>query len=207
MLRLVHAKLLQRNIIDSDGELIGPWQTYDKLRAGTLVLMKVQLLTFEIADQRTEGSKKVGNEVHQLSTPISQLSQIYQFLTERLHVLAPSDDAIEPRENAKLSPNVSLGDPINAKRDEMDDAFDLVSFSKKQKVTHESESTASSPSSATATTFPSNQQLVCSFCLRRPAHSLPLIDPKSKKLVPKEKQRVEPKASKEKAKLRPRPPT
>ena len=35
------AKLLQRNITDTNGSLIPPWDEYDKLRTGTVVLMKV----------------------------------------------------------------------------------------------------------------------------------------------------------------------
>jgi len=57
--RLVNAKLLQREIVDAEGNLIPPWEMYDKLRPGTLVLMKVQLLTFELPDRQKSGLRKV----------------------------------------------------------------------------------------------------------------------------------------------------
>ena len=55
----MHAKLVQRNLTDIFDQLIPPWETYDKLRPGTLVLMKVQLLTFDIEDAQRNGSRKV----------------------------------------------------------------------------------------------------------------------------------------------------
>ncbi len=59
MFRLVNAKLVQRDVMDENGDLIPPWQSYDKLRPGTLVLMKVQLLTFELPDCQNDGVRKV----------------------------------------------------------------------------------------------------------------------------------------------------
>lgn len=59
LFRLVHAKLLQRNVVDAHGELVPPWETYDKLRPGTLVLIKAQLMTYEIEEQKRDGYKKV----------------------------------------------------------------------------------------------------------------------------------------------------
>jgi hypothetical protein len=55
--RLVNTKLLQREIVDAEDNLIPPWETYDKLRPGTLVLMKVQVLTFEL--RQKNGLRKV----------------------------------------------------------------------------------------------------------------------------------------------------
>ena len=59
LFQLVHAKLIQRNLTDIFDQLILPWETYDKLWPGTLVLMKVQLLTFDIKDAQHNGSRKV----------------------------------------------------------------------------------------------------------------------------------------------------
>ena len=78
------------------------------------------------------------------------LHQIYQFLIERLRVLAHSDLPIEPRDQISSAPHVSQGDPINAKRDEMDDAFDSIAPPKKVKTSHETPACIASSSSTTA---------------------------------------------------------
>ncbi len=59
MFRLVNVKLIQREVVDAEGNLVPPWEMYDKLHPGTLVLIKVQLLTFELPDQQNDGIRKV----------------------------------------------------------------------------------------------------------------------------------------------------
>ena len=117
LFRLVHAKLVQRNVVDDTEALIPPWEAYDKLRPGTLVLMKVQLLTFNFEDQQRNGTRK-----------------IYQFLIERLRVLAPSTEDMEAGSHTKPSPTQSLADPLSAKRDTTDEAMEAILPSKKQKL-------------------------------------------------------------------------
>lgn len=70
MFRLVNAKLVQRDIVDCNGDPIAPWRVHDKLCPETLVLMKVQLLTFELPDRQNDGVRKVRHIVH-LATLIS----------------------------------------------------------------------------------------------------------------------------------------
>ena len=52
--RLLNAKLMQREVIDCDDKLVPPWEMDDKLRPGTLDLMKVQLLTRSRTIYRTD---------------------------------------------------------------------------------------------------------------------------------------------------------
>lgn len=52
MFRHTFAKLVQR---DTDGNLIPAWETYDKLKPGTLV----QLVVFEMEDNKQDGFRKV----------------------------------------------------------------------------------------------------------------------------------------------------
>ena len=42
------AKLKQQNIVDISGSLVPPWLEYDKLRTGTVVLMRVTLHTYDV---------------------------------------------------------------------------------------------------------------------------------------------------------------
>ena len=61
-----------------------------------------------------------------------------------------SDPPIELHGQFQSVPKVSQGDPINAKRDEMNDTFDLIAPPKKLKTSPESPTT-SIASSSTAT--------------------------------------------------------
>jgi hypothetical protein len=155
LFQLTHAKLLQRNLVDANGDIIAPWQTYDKLQPGTLVMMKVQLLTFEISNQRADGFKKVRQFFARNPISKPEVDQIYQFLIERLRDLAHLGEEIEARAFVTSAPNVSHGDPINAKRDEMDDAFDSFSLAKKPKlITEPHQPAATSTTSAAASARP-----------------------------------------------------
>jgi hypothetical protein len=69
LFQLVHAKLVQRNLTDVSDKLIPPWETYAKLHPGTLVLMKVQLLTFDIEDMQRNGSRKVRRSAQRSQHP------------------------------------------------------------------------------------------------------------------------------------------
>ncbi len=51
------AKMVQRHIIDQQGELTPPWEEHDKLRTGTVVLMRISLRTYSI--NQTYSQKKV----------------------------------------------------------------------------------------------------------------------------------------------------
>lgn len=53
LFKLKLAKLKQRSLVDINDKLIAPWEEYDKLRTGTVVLMRVTLHTYTI----TEGNK------------------------------------------------------------------------------------------------------------------------------------------------------
>ncbi|KAF8349442.1 hypothetical protein F5887DRAFT_1156523 [Amanita rubescens] len=128
--RLVNAKLLQREIVDAEGNLIPPWEMYDKLRPGTLVLMKVQLLTFELPDRQKSGLRKT-----------------YQFLIDRIRVVAHSEGEMEMPDNG--NPGFSSRRSQLAERDETDDALDALFSSKKRK-------TGELPSASTSQSVPSD---------------------------------------------------
>jgi hypothetical protein len=55
---LEHDKLIQHNIIDTDGELIPCWNNATELREGSLVLVIATIHTWNIANQGREGYKK-----------------------------------------------------------------------------------------------------------------------------------------------------
>ena len=46
-------KLVQRDVQDMDGALIAPWNAYEALRPGTLVLMKVKFYCLRPEDLRS----------------------------------------------------------------------------------------------------------------------------------------------------------
>ncbi|KAF8336662.1 hypothetical protein F5887DRAFT_1161333 [Amanita rubescens] len=50
LFNLHQAKLVQRNIVDVEGKLTAPWHEYDKLRAGSVVLMRISLRTYMPTD-------------------------------------------------------------------------------------------------------------------------------------------------------------
>ncbi|KAF8340217.1 hypothetical protein F5887DRAFT_1284308 [Amanita rubescens] len=123
--RLVNARLVQRDIVDCNDDLIAPWQMHDKLRPGTLVLMKVQLLTFEVPDRQKDGFRK-----------------IYQFLIDRIRVVAISTEEMEsPNKSSKSG--TSRVTSVIGQRDETDDALDDLFATKKRKVTNENQIAAS----------------------------------------------------------------
>lgn len=55
----VNAKLIQLDIRDIDSNLIPPWDTYDVLRPGTVVLINITLHCWVIKDKGTDRVKKV----------------------------------------------------------------------------------------------------------------------------------------------------
>ncbi|KAJ6532526.1 hypothetical protein B0H19DRAFT_1272788 [Mycena capillaripes] len=61
------AQLIQRDYRDSDGSLIAPHELYGKLVEGTLVLVKVSLVTYIITGQTTEnGAPKPDRKVYHI---------------------------------------------------------------------------------------------------------------------------------------------
>jgi hypothetical protein len=48
------AKLAQRHIVDDEEKLTPPWLEYDKLRTGTVVLMRISLRTYSIPQSYTQ---------------------------------------------------------------------------------------------------------------------------------------------------------
>ncbi|KAG6877068.1 hypothetical protein C0992_010962 [Termitomyces sp. T32_za158] len=69
---LVHNKLVQLDVRDEENELVAPWQFYDRLKPGTLVLLMCSLHCFVLKDR----------------TPIRK---IYQINAHSLRILSPSD--------------------------------------------------------------------------------------------------------------------
>ncbi|KAF8351781.1 hypothetical protein F5887DRAFT_1068195 [Amanita rubescens] len=127
MFRHTHAKLVQKDMTDEDGNLIPAWQTYDKLRAGTLVLMKGQITMYQMEDKQKDGIKK-----------------FYHFNMHRTYVLARSDEPMEVKEIPRL-PNFMTEMQAPTKRDAADDVLDSV-FSLKRSKNSLEDSVASSSS-------------------------------------------------------------
>lgn len=50
LFNLHQAKLVQRNIADVESKLVAPWHEYDKLRTGSVVLMRISLRTYTPTD-------------------------------------------------------------------------------------------------------------------------------------------------------------
>lgn len=59
-----NAKLVQRHITDTSGTLIPPWLEYEKLRTGTVVLIRVSLKVYPI---------QTGSRIRMVSFPTSHL--------------------------------------------------------------------------------------------------------------------------------------
>lgn len=95
-----------------------------------LVLMKVQLLTFEIEDQQRNGTCKVNHTIHHSICHSPLYHQIYQFLIEWIQVLTESTEDIKVSCHAKASTGASLADPLFAKRHEMDDPLKSIEISR-----------------------------------------------------------------------------
>ncbi|KAJ7439440.1 hypothetical protein B0H11DRAFT_2253912 [Mycena galericulata] len=79
---LVKAKLVQHDICDVNNNLIPPWDLYDALKPGTLVLVLVTLHCFNMVDDGGKERKE---------------RKIYQMNAHSIRVLAESDEYVEPR--------------------------------------------------------------------------------------------------------------
>ncbi|TEB28226.1 hypothetical protein FA13DRAFT_1774984 [Coprinellus micaceus] len=115
MFELEKAKLVQHNIVDAQGDLVAPWQIYDKLRPGTLVLINAKLFvwhTGETGDRRT-----------------------YQIIAEKIKVIEESDQPIEHRDIARIEGPSTPSKRNAPSKTDADSAFDkFQSPSKKNRV-------------------------------------------------------------------------
>ena len=131
MFHHVHAKLVQKDITDIDGELIPMWETYDKLRTGTLVLMKGQFTMYQMEDKQRDGYKKVSFARETCSN--AHCDQFYQFNVHRTYVLARSEEPFEVPEKPSLPAFMKELETTN-KRDAADDILDSVFSLKRAKT-------------------------------------------------------------------------
>jgi hypothetical protein len=53
------ARLVQRDLRNTEGELIPPWEQYNELRPGALILVKANLVCWSMKDTETAPTKKV----------------------------------------------------------------------------------------------------------------------------------------------------
>ena len=90
--------IVQHNIRDIDNELITPWDAYDKLRHGTVVLIQASLLIWVMKDSDASPEKKVSISVITSwdSSTNSEL-QFYQLAAESVRVIAESPEVPEIR--------------------------------------------------------------------------------------------------------------
>ncbi|KAF8344843.1 hypothetical protein F5887DRAFT_917856 [Amanita rubescens] len=124
------AKLVQRHIVDEDGNLTAPWLEYDKLRTGTVVLMRISLRTYSVPNNYTQ-------------------KKFYQIYADRVKVLMRSDEPIEHR-SIRLSIDDHTSHERNKETDSDNDClkgFDSVSATNE----HGDGSTGSSSSTASST--------------------------------------------------------
>ncbi|KAJ7883607.1 hypothetical protein B0H13DRAFT_2344040 [Mycena leptocephala] len=75
----VNAKLPQRDYRDVDGSLIAPFEVYEKLTEGTLVLVMVTLATYTIPGEQTDKGE------------VKPDKKIYHVLVDRLKILDRGD--------------------------------------------------------------------------------------------------------------------
>ncbi|KAF8323557.1 hypothetical protein F5887DRAFT_1086793 [Amanita rubescens] len=130
LFKLKQAKLKQRHFVDINDELIAPWEEYDKLRTGTVVLMRVTLHTYTI----TEGNRD---------------KKIYQIYADRGKVLATSDEPIDNRSIRFVLPDATDG-AVDEQTDLNDDE-QLKCFSKEGNVSDDNTASGSSSSSQVPT--------------------------------------------------------
>ena len=129
-----HAKLIQRDVTDINGNLIVPWDMYDKLQPGTFVLMKVQLIMFKMSNAKQNGIKKVNITIQSKSTYTHYYHQFYQFHVDHICILATSEEKIETQEQPTL---LHFMTQTKAKRDATDDALDAIFPTKRPKAEKE----------------------------------------------------------------------
>ncbi|KAF7771018.1 hypothetical protein Agabi119p4_6992 [Agaricus bisporus var. burnettii] len=75
----LNSRVVQQNIVDTNGTLVPPWQMWDKLRAGTLILVEGNLICWNIPPRSGVASKK-----------------IYQVVAHRIKVICPSPEHASP---------------------------------------------------------------------------------------------------------------
>lgn len=88
-------KLVQRDYRDVDSSLIAPYELYEKLTEGTLVLVMLSFVTYVIKDQKNERGeplpdKKVSGRLLNLQL-LTRVRQVYHVLAERLKILDRGD--------------------------------------------------------------------------------------------------------------------
>ena len=129
--RLINAMLIQQDIVNTEENLIPPWETYNKLQPDTIVLMKVQLMTFKMPDQDKDGIHKV-----RLYYPAFLLltdKKAYQFLVECVRVLAHSEDTMEIPDGSSRTSSSRITS-LSTEHDATDDVLDNLFASKKLKL-------------------------------------------------------------------------
>ena len=82
LFRHVHSRLVQHDITDLDHRVIPPWEEYEALKEGTLVIATVSLHTFIMAIKDLNG-KPTGEE----RKVIFFSNSIYRYLQSRLRFI------------------------------------------------------------------------------------------------------------------------
>ncbi|KAJ7154986.1 hypothetical protein C8R43DRAFT_1126376 [Mycena crocata] len=85
----IKAKLVQLDVRDVNNKLIAPWNFYDALRPGTLVLILASLHCFLMTDENSKDKKE---------------RKIYQINAHSIRVLSESDEPVEKR-TRPVAPN------------------------------------------------------------------------------------------------------
>ncbi|KAF8319911.1 hypothetical protein F5887DRAFT_928185 [Amanita rubescens] len=125
------AKLVQRNIVDKDDNLTAPWLEYDKLRTGTVVLMRISLRTYSIPQSYTQ-------------------KKIYQIYADIVKVIMHAEEPINRR-----SIRVSIDDYTSNEESNSDNDC-LRAFATVMPVADVQNNAASSMSSAFSSTAPAS---------------------------------------------------
>ncbi|KAF6745819.1 hypothetical protein DFP72DRAFT_856004 [Ephemerocybe angulata] len=116
MFDLNRAKLVQHDIVDTEGNLVAPWELYDKLCPGTIVLIKAKLVAWHTGDQ---GSDR----------------RTYQIIAERIKIIEDSNELVELREIESFEVPSTPTKRSSGRKTEADNAFDsFQSPSKKNRL-------------------------------------------------------------------------
>ncbi|KAF8345279.1 hypothetical protein F5887DRAFT_1159030 [Amanita rubescens] len=137
--RVVHRELFaiasslvdETNIVDKDDNLTAPWLEYDKLRIGTVVLMRISLRTYSIPQSYTQ-------------------KKIYQIYVDRVKVIMHGEEPINHR-----SIRVSIDD-YTSNEESNSDTDCLRAFATVMPVADVQNNAASSMSSASSSTAPAS---------------------------------------------------
>ena len=117
------AKLVQQNIVDlATGSFVAPWDEYNKLRTGTVVIMKVSFHTYTMSFNGN--AKKASAPL--LSCFHIDIVQVYHIYADHIKIVLPSDKIIDTRHARLLGEDLVDEDNGSDSEDEKLKCFDTI---------------------------------------------------------------------------------